>query len=71
MIALGIFAVLAAAGLVGARWFFVDRREARALALELHTRRVVIEQAQLEAAVALVKKLEERVKTLEYRKIGG
>lgn len=67
MTALGIFAVLAAAGLVGLRWLFADRREARTLELELHTRRVTVDQAELDKALALVKRLEERVKTLEYR----
>ena len=65
----GVFVALATSALVGWRWWLIDRAAGRAHELEVTTRRVVIDQARLDAALAKVGQLEERVKTLEYRPI--
>lgn len=71
MTALGIVALVAASGLVGWRWFLAahvaDKAHQRAHELELHSRRVTVDQAALDKALGKVLGLEERVKTLEYR----
>lgn len=64
---LGIVAVLAGGALVVGRWHFTDKREQRTHELELRKQAVSIEQATIDGAIAEVRKLTERVKTLEYR----
>ena len=63
------------AGLLAWRWWLDaradDRKAQRAHELDLHTKRVQVDQEQLDKSLALVKQLEARVKTLEYRPTKG
>ena len=68
LVVAAVFALLAAAGLVAWRWWLSDRAATRAHGLELHARQVVVDQAAIDGAVAKVRALEERVKSLEYKR---
>lgn len=62
------FVVAGAAALQAWRWYLDDRKLQRAHELELRKLVVQVEQSQLDQTLALVKKWEDRIKGLEYRK---
>ena len=66
-----VLVVIAIFALLAWHWYLdaqsAEKNAQRAHELAVHATRVVVDQKQLDEALSLAKRLEERVKTLEYR----